>query len=456
MPLSATELPAAEALCADALALVQAAEGADAERLRAKLGPAASSRWSVLLSGLRSVGKSSLVCMLWGDAELLPTAVRDCTQTNTLIRTPRDGEAERVLKVEHLPREKALDFATRDLAYVRLAEFLKEQDGPLGARLENMPAEARLRRACEDVRKLFNQRGDLAVLHDHLSDDLDRLDAFFAFLDAPEYRPGEVVEAPWDERRDHLMGRLLPDGRRLDVGRTLAYRHVELIRATGRFGGEPPELIDTPWIPAFHNARRADLILERAREADLLLVVSLPEPYEPEPWLEEFLKAYPERAGRIALLFNQVDTVDTLTLFTREGFAQRFVENVEKLAKRGLDPQRVFLSCARLPFLEQGTRDPFLVERVAKLKGTLEKLAKLAIDRSQGLFKEKLIQACDPAGEGGLRALRAGLESLGLELRCKRVGEALKALRMFGALDVPPEHRAAWPALQQRVKEALG
>ncbi len=44
--------------------------------------------WSVLVSGLCSVGKSSFVCALWGDSDLLPTAVRDCTQTNTLTRQP--------------------------------------------------------------------------------------------------------------------------------------------------------------------------------------------------------------------------------------------------------------------------------------------------------------------------------------------------------------------------------
>src|SRR4051794_36059691 len=115
------------ALCADALR-----DYSDApEALRSPLLDAAAKlsdeRWTVLVSGLCSVGKSSFVCALWGDSELLPTAVRDCTQTNTLIRLPEAGETDRQIRLAYLTREKAVDFASRDLSYYRLSELLQDQ-----------------------------------------------------------------------------------------------------------------------------------------------------------------------------------------------------------------------------------------------------------------------------------------------------------------------------------------
>ena len=78
-----------------------------------------------LVSGLCSVGKSSFVAALWGDAELLPTAVRDCTQTNTLIRAPRANESERQILLQYLSREQALNFAARvtDVRFMHMTLF---------------------------------------------------------------------------------------------------------------------------------------------------------------------------------------------------------------------------------------------------------------------------------------------------------------------------------------------
>ncbi|MCZ7647925.1 MAG: hypothetical protein M5U26_22150 [Planctomycetota bacterium] len=384
--------------------------------------------WTVLVAGLRSVGKSSLVCTLWGDPELLPTAVRDCTQTNTLVRAPAANEADRAIWVEHLAREQALNFALRDLSCVRLDEKLRQAEGPMGPRLDDLPPEPRMRETMAGIRRLFQVRPDEAVLNDHLNDELDKLDQFLAFLDSPAFRPGARVETGWDRRRLHLMGNLQPDGRRLDVGQLLAYRHVELVRATDRFGATPPRLIDTPWIPAFHNARRADLILDRAREADVLMLVALPGKFELEPWLETLLKERPELAARAVVVFNQIDTLDTSALFSREGFAQEFVEIGERLARQGFEPASFHFCCARLPFLETGAKDAFLKERVAKLQAILKSLAKLADDRARGPFKAKLLEACDPRGEAGLAALRAELLKQGDAARRARAREALNEL----------------------------
>ena len=114
---------------------------ADLEQLKALVkqlpaenaGPAlarfAAPHWRILIAGKRSVGKSSFVCALWQDAELVPTAVRDCTQTNTLIRTPEEGEADPHLQIAYLERERALNFAAGDLSTYRLIRFLEEETG---------------------------------------------------------------------------------------------------------------------------------------------------------------------------------------------------------------------------------------------------------------------------------------------------------------------------------------
>src|SRR4051812_37167368 len=90
----------------------------------------------VLVSGLCSVGKSSFVSTLWGDAELLPTAVRDCTQTNTLIRAPQTGESDRHIRLAYLSREKATEFAVKGLAFHRIVEVLEEALGLTMPKLE--------------------------------------------------------------------------------------------------------------------------------------------------------------------------------------------------------------------------------------------------------------------------------------------------------------------------------
>jgi hypothetical protein len=444
----------------------------------------------ILVSGLRSTGKSSLVAALWGDSELLPTAVRDCTQTNTLVRAPASGEADRRIVLRYLDREAALDYASRDLAYHRLEEVVREAAGLLGTRLDELSAGDRVRWAAATVRRLFAERPGVHVLHEPAMDHVEKLEQFLAFIDSSDYRPGGAVEAPWAERHEHLMGRLRADGRTLDAGRLLALSLVELVRRTERWGPQcsnseirtglaeaagaprpgcpaqrvapgspssasdllavslpdtarrpsltsdrraqptpyefqngstlPPELVDSPWIPTFHNARRADLILRESERADVLVIVALPEPFALEPWVEEAFRRRPELVRRTVLVFNQVDTVDLPALWSRGGFAEAWRTNVEALVRRGLDPENVGLcAAARLPFLEglagRTTSDAHEADRhsrIEKLRSVLAKIRRSLEGRpAGGAFTARLAAACDPA-DAGVETLRRRLVEL--------------------------------------------
>ncbi len=406
--------------------------------------------WRVLTSGLCSVGKSSFVCALWGDSELLPTAVRDCTQTNTLIRVPRPGEDDHRILLANLTRERALDFATRSLAYYRLHALLAESLGPAAAKLDEGLPEQRLRAVTAGVRKLFAERADILVLHEHLSDEIDQLEQFLEFLDSPGFRPGETSAARWEDRREHLMGLRRPDGRTLDVGKLLALQHVEMVRASekpwGAAAEAPPELIDSPWIPTYHNARRTDLILEQARAVDILVLVTLPEKFELEEWVTKIYRERPELLRQTLVVFNQVDTIDIPQLFARGGFAQIFDENREKLVRLGFDPENLLISCARLPFLEGTPRDAFLAERAQKLRKLLERIGSAAQGRPDGLFKSRLLAACD-LRDAGIETIRRRLVELyhGPVLR-RAMGEALKLIENVDAL------RPRAEALREKVK----
>ncbi len=383
----------------------------------------------ILVSGLRSTGKSSLVSALWGDSELLPTAVRDCTQTNTLVRAPRAGEADRRIVLRHLERDEAMEFASRDLSYHRLEEVVREVSGLLGLKLEEMAPAERVRWAASAVRRLFAERPGVHALHEPAMEHVERLEQFLAFVDSAEYAPGGAVEVPWAERSDHLMGRLRPDGRTLDAGRLLALRLVEIVRRTELWGDAPPELVDTPWIPTFHNARRADLILREAAAADALVIVALPEPFTLEPWVEEAYRLRPELVRRTVLVFNQVDTVDLPALFGRGGFAEAWSRNVDALVRRGLDPRNFLCAAARLPFLAcraeaegrrredlagrtaSAAREEERLSRLERLKAVLAKVRRALEGRRSDDFAARLAAACDPA-DAGVESLRARLLEL--------------------------------------------
>jgi hypothetical protein len=445
--------PAAlEALLGEALEFV----GRLAPERAAALNEAAARfrgrEWSVLVSGLCSVGKSSFVCALWGDAALLPTAVRDCTQTNTRVRVPAASEDDRRVLASYLSRAEAAAFAAKGFSYYRLAEMLAEVLGPHAPRLDEMSPETRLRAAVAAVKQLCARHPEILVLHDYVSDELEQLEQFLAFLDAPAYCPGATLAAAWDERRDLLMGLRRPDGRTLDVGKLWALRHVELVRrTTDHWHGVPPVLIDTPWIPLFHEARRVDLIVEQARGADMLVIVALPQPFQLEDWVPVVLRERPDLARRTLVVFNQVDTVDPLALFARDGFAGAFQENTQRLAEHGIEPQNVLMACARLPFLAAGPQNDDVAERVARLRKVLGGIRRRLEGRPESGFKTRLSAACDP-GDAGLVSLRRRLEELAAEYVLKqRAREALDTLEALRpVLSLPPESARAWAVLLRR------
>jgi len=367
----------------------------------------------VLVSGLRSVGKSSFVCTLWGDSDLLPTAERDCTQVNTLIRVPEPGEAESVVRTVYLPRDRAFAFAVRDLSYYRLATFLAETLGPLGPNLEAFPPEDRLPKAIEAVRDLFQKRADLLVLHDHLNDDVERIEEFLAFVASAEYRPGETVTLDWGQRREQLMGNRRPDGRPIGIGRMLAVERVELLHASGVWPQETPRLMDTPWVPTFHNARRAELLLERARRADALILVARAGPFQLEGWVERLLTERKELAERTLVIFNQVDTVDLSRLLARDGFAAAFDRSARHCKAAGIPAENLFVSCTRLPFLEKSPTADRHAERIARLHEvmkTLRKRVENAPDSAAPQLRPKLLRATE--ADGGVESVRERLLAL--------------------------------------------
>jgi hypothetical protein len=364
-----------------------------------------------LLSGLRSTGKSSLVCALWNDAQLLPTAERDCTQTNSVIRAPAEGESDRQVRLIHLPRERAIDCALRGAACYRIVSFLREVLEMEAAKLEEGPPETRLRAALAAIRKLFREVPRLHVLHEALDDDVRELDLLLETLDAPGYPGPSPQAAHWDERRDHLMGRRGEDGRILDTGRLQTLDRVELLRATTAFGPKPPELIDPPGVPAFHGGRRQDLVLEMARRATRLLIAHRPEICEPEDWLLSYIKENPAAKRSTLLVFNQIDTADTAALFGRDGFNAAFDATLKNYRDAGIATERVYFTCARLPFLEMSRTDdadPLLAERIARLKKRLARLADAAQSRGGSLFRDALL-AASTAPDAGIAALRSAL-----------------------------------------------
>lgn len=367
---------------------------------------------TVLVSGLRSTGKSSLVCALWGDASLLPTAERDCTQTNSLIRIPQGDEKDRSVKLLYLPRDRAIHFAVRGAAYYRIESFLKETLSFEAAKLDETPPEERLLLAQKLLENTFQNNPRLAVLNESLTDDLQELKQLCETLNAPEYPAETPLTVDWSERRDHMMGVRGPDSRIMDTGRLQALDRVELLRTTPVWAGQPPMLIDTPCVPAVRGGRRQDLVLEQARKAQALLIASRPDRAEPEEWLRAFLKERPRMAERTLLVFNQIDTVDLASLFSRDGFSGAFENSLEKFREVGLPKTNVCMTCARLPFLEMSLNenpDPLVSERLAKLKKTLARVADQAGGRQASNFRDMLISTAK-APDGGLTLLRERIQ----------------------------------------------
>ena len=435
-----------------ALARLGPERSAPAARFQAAAERFCAGRWRVLVAGLRSVGKSSFVGALWGDAEMLPTAVRDCTQTNTLIRPPASGEPDRGICLSYLPRAQVVEYALRDATYYRLTQMLHDTAQVLSAELEEQLPEARLRAVAAAVRRLFEERPKLLVLHEELTDDLEELEQLLAFLDSPAYQPGVRLPARWEDRSAHLMGRRRSDGRTVEAGRLRALEHVEITRSTPRWPADVPQLIDTPWVPAYHEARRAELILRQAQTTDVLVLLSLPERFEPEEWVVRLLAQRPEMARRVVVVFNQIDTVDAAALYARDGFAATFAANSVRLARLGILPENLLMSCARLPFLQALAQDQAVRDRTARLRAVLGQLTRLAQNHARDDFTRKFLAACDP-DDAGLHSFEAHLK----ELRRTAVWPAqtraaLAAWNEIPLLDIPEANRRPWQDLRAAAK----
>ncbi len=457
------------AILSEALRLLDGVNSESSTVLCARLRRVLRREWNVLVSGLCSVGKSSFVSALWGDAELLPTAVRDCTQTNTLIRPPAPGETDRRIFLNWLRRDAAENFALKGLAYHRIAEMLEDFHGLSLPRLDEMLPGARLRFVAQAARKLWAERRDIMVLNEPMTDELEQLENFIEFLDSPEYRPGEAIEARWDERRENLMGRRQLDGRLTGTGRLMALEHVEIVRETSWPPGSMPVpvVVDTPWIPALHNARREDLIIEQALRADILLVLALPQRYECENWLLACLRKRPELAKTTVFVFNQADTCDPRTLFSRDGFAGIYGENLERLVKLGFDPANMLIACARLKFLKNALSAetapapalPFgtssVAERIARLEKVLGHMREQLRTRPgpENDLKIKLLAACD-TNDGGVETVRRRLEFLANGIGAKRqIAAAMDAILEFDAAEIPVERKTEWEAVRQAANQ---
>jgi len=205
----------------------------------------------------------------------------------------------------------------------------------------------------------------------------------------------------------------------------------------------------------FHEARRVDLIIEQARHADFLVILALPQRFEFEDWVPVVLRERPELAKRTLIVFNQVDTIDTLALFSRDGFAAAFQENAQRLAAFGIDPRNLFMACARLPFLTGLPQDDFVSERAEKLRKVLAGISKLVQRRPDNDFKTRLLAACDP-DDAGIVTLRARLEGLAAEVahpqRARECVAALEALRP--TLTLAPDAAREWAEILQRVERS--
>jgi hypothetical protein len=146
----------------------------------------------------------------------------------------------------------------------------------------------------------------------------------------------------------------------------------------------------------------------------VLVIVARPELLQVEDWVTRILSERPALAARTLVAFNQVDTADLARLFARDGLGEVFAENRKRLRALGVLPENLFVSCTRLPFLENSPAAPGRAERLAKLRevlGAVRERAASAPKSAAPEFREKLRRATEP--DGGLEAVRERLVELG-------------------------------------------
>jgi hypothetical protein len=366
-----------------------------------------------MIAGLMSVGKSSLVGSLWGEPTLLPAAVRDCTQSNTLLRSPAPGEPDSRLLLHRLKPEEALEFALRGGSFHRIEEFLRDCGGPAGrAALDDFSGREKIAAATAAVRRIVAANQTARVLFDHLEEELAALDELSEFLDDAQGVANSVTEAPWDQREIWLAGERTPDGRKIRVGRLWALRCVELVRAASGWRGTLPILLDTPAVPPVYEVRRAELLVQAAAEADVLLLATLPEPLRSTLWLEAILAAKPALAERVIVVFNQIDTVDRAALGKRDGLTGAFQLTREKMRALKMNPENIVFTCARLPVLCALPQSVSVADRRRRLENVLSDLRKLAAGEPDRELRARLEAAC-AFPNAGIDALRNAIYAVG-------------------------------------------
>ena len=372
-------------------------------------------RRRVLTTGRMSVGKSSLINALWGVPDALPTATRDCTQTNTLVRPPEPGEKGRTLKIRYLSSDAAAKYALGGVQWWRITEFLREVYGPFGPPFDAMPPREALRRGVDEVRKAFVKNTKYRIIHDNLEEDLEVVEDLLALIGENEKSGklvGEGIEKPFDERVEYLMGKRRPNGTIAGAGRIMAQEWVEaVIEPRGwedeNLPGNMPEILDTPWIPAVHDTRRVDLITRAAGDADVILLVDLPRPLTVEEWLADILKKYPDRARSVIVVLNQIDTVDQDEIYVEDGFLAA-VESTRKVMQEfHIPPENLVFTTSWLAHLKAQARTPEVEARIGKLVDILAKLFRKI--EGSGTSKDVIAAmkaACNP-DDGGIVTLRS-------------------------------------------------
>jgi len=389
----------------------------------------AGKRRRVLTTGRMSVGKSSLINALWGVPDALPTATRDCTQTNTLVRPPEPGEKGRTLKIRYLSADAAAKYALGGVQWWHITEFLRDVNGPFGVPFDDMPPREALRRGVEEVRTSFVKNHKFRIIHDNLEEDIEVVEDLLVLIGEDEKaRPspfpdekaggsrlpnensgklvGEGIEKPFDERIEYLMGKRRPNGTIAGAGRIMAQEWVEALIEPVGWAGDVPEILDTPWIPAVHDTRRVDLITRAAEDADVILLVDLPRPLTVEEWLANILKKQPDRARNVIVVLNQIDTVDQDEIYVEDGFLAA-VESTRKVMQEYKIPQEnLVFTTSWLAYLKGLNRTPEVETRIGKLADILAKLSKKI--EGSGASKDVISAmkaACNP-DDGGIVTLR--------------------------------------------------
>jgi hypothetical protein len=369
-------------------------------------------RVRILTAGRMSVGKTSLVNALWGEAGMLPTAARDCTQTNTLVRPPGWGSPDGTVRLRYLPPDTAAEYALGGVHWHRLTEYLRSQSPGLFDELEKLEPRAAIGACVKAVREVFAKEKGEEVLHDNLLEDLDVLESLLSLFEEVDRSSSLVVERPYEERSRHLMGERHPDGSIAGTGRLIALERVEIFREPKGWSACVPSIFDTPWIPTVHETRRADLVRQAAAEADVLVLVELPRRPVLEEWQQAYLDEDPTRARRVLFVLNQVDAVNLETFFRTGGLCEVFEETRTLMGRRGMDPENIVLTVSWVHHLRGLAPDDRVRGRIARMEAVLGDLRAVAkAPRCPPPLSQRILAACDPS-DGGLAALRSRIEGM--------------------------------------------